>query len=248
MPFRQGFCTLSLNISMGCRTLFQVKSTQPLLLRFYSMFKRKPGNGLTREAVKSLSAAAHASRTIGCPLNTMITVRLCRKRDMPTAQLCKEFLRVRTNYDAYARRHRFPPAYVWTREVHPDGTGEHLHVLGYIPLGKYQSFRKRALSWMPCPTEIFVRKASLKEYLARDGKRHSSLFYIAKQMTPQAVFATNLRRQKGGTILGLRWNCSRNLLPRESKPHKHQEAIATLLKDVLAHIEIPRGSNVESDY
>lgn len=195
------------------------------------MFKRKPNSGLSRQDVGSLSAADHRAKTIGCPLNTLVTVRPLDERNMTMSEIGKDFLRIRNNYDGFARRNEFVPAFIWTREIYPDCTGEHMHLKCHVPKKYFENFRTRAIAWMPNVTELDVRKAGLSEYFAHDGKRHSSLLYIAKQMTPQAAFGSNLRRQKGGIILGQRWNASKNLLPYNApRPDKR------------------RGSNVESDY
>ena len=181
------------------------------------MFKRKPNNGLSRKDVIALSDGNHRANTMRCPLNVLLTARTCRVRALALERLCAEFIRIRNNYDGFARRRGFAPAHVWTRECYPDGTGEHMHMLCHVPAKLFAQFRRLAFAWMPCPKEVSVRKAGIREYQARDGKRHSSLFYIAKQMTPQAVFRTDLRRMKGGTIWGKRWNASRNLLPPKPK-------------------------------
>ena len=212
------------------------------------MYQRKPNHGLSREALKSLSAADHRSKTIGCPLNTMITLRPLDERNLSMPERCKEFLRIRNNYDGFARRTLFEPAFVWTREIFTNCTGEHMHLLCYVPQRRLPHLKLLALAWMPFPSEIDVRRAGVYEYTDGNGKRRSSLLYIAKQMTSQAVFGTNFIRQKGGIILGQRWNCSRNLMPENTSSIKNQNRIAELMKGVLAHIEIPGGSNVESDY
>lgn len=182
------------------------------------MFIRKPKGGLTREDLKALFEADHRAKTLGCPLNTLVTVKACYMKNLTIEALCREFVRIRNNYDAFARRRQFEPAFVWTREIAPNNTGEHMHMKCHVPPRLLRRFATRAQSWLPCPKEIDVEKADLYEYLADDGKRHSSLLYIAKQMTPQAVFRTNLRRKKGGTIMGRRWYASRNLLPEKARP------------------------------
>lgn len=188
------------------------------------MFNRKLNFGLSKQDVCNLSDSNHIAKTIGLPLNTFVTVRTCRQRDMSVSMLSKEHIRIRANYDSFARRHKFTPAYAYTRETNPDGTGEHLHMLCYVPAKLFLDFRCRAFTWMPCPIEIRIKKAALGESTARDGKRHSILLYIAKQMTPQAVYKTNLRRVKGGAILGKRWNASRNILRSKQKGRPNVES------------------------
>ena len=187
------------------------------------MFQRKPVKGLSRRDVIDLSDADHRAKTKGYPLNTLVTVRPCRAHVMAVPQLCSEFARIRNNYDGFARRQHITPAFVWTREIYPDNTGEHMHLKCHVPGKHFKHFRWRAFSWMPCPTEVNVRRAGLYETIARDGKRHSSLLYIAKQMTPQAAFGSNIRRMKGGVILGRRWYASRNLLNAASSPSESQK-------------------------
>jgi hypothetical protein len=182
------------------------------------MYHRKPVKALSHWDVIDLSDADHRAKTLGCPLNTLVTVRPCEEREMPVEQLCSEFARIRNNYDGYARRRRFQPAFVWTREIYTNNTGEHMHMKCHVPKKHLRHFRGRACSWMPYAREVDVRPAKLGETISRNGKRHSMLLYIAKQMTTQASWGFNLSRQKGGTILGRRWYASRNLLNARSNP------------------------------
>jgi hypothetical protein len=113
--------------------------------------------------------------------------------------------------ELYARLHRFPPTFVWAREIHCDHTGEHLHVLMHVPDRLFGDFQQRLVKWFPGPGEMDVRAAHYRVTLTDSGKRKSAISYICKQMTPQAWWGRHLIRVAGGRILGKRGGVSANL-------------------------------------
>ena len=56
---------------------------------------------------------------------------------------------IRNKLGVYARLRGFEPTSIWSREVNPDGTGEHLHVIAHIPRKHLSDFEKTVLGWFP---------------------------------------------------------------------------------------------------
>lgn len=177
------------------------------------MNNRKERKPLSRQEVNDILDGWHRARTIGLPLNAFITVRPDDIDGMTSEAACLEWARIRNLYGEYARRHGFRAAMLWTREIAPDNTGEHIHLLCHVPKRLLASFLALVSGWRSLPGEIDARKADYRQYRARDGKWHSVAHYIVKQMTPQACWRRSLRRQKGGTVFGKRWGCSGILKP-----------------------------------
>lgn len=174
---------------------------------------RKTSTGLSRQEVTDLLDIWHRARTIRLPLNAFITMRPHDIDGMTPDEVCAEWARIRNLYGQYARRHRFTAAMLWTREIAPDNTGEHMHLLCHAPKRLRDAFLVTATNWRPLPGEVDARTADQRQWRARDGKWHSVAHYIVKQMTPQACWKRELRRRKGGTIIGKRWGCSGILTP-----------------------------------
>lgn len=153
----------------------------------------------------------HYARKIGLPLNAFITIRPANTDSLTPPERCKVYLRIKNKYGEFARRHGFAQTYIWTREIAPDGTREHLHLLCHVPCALLPKLLKLASGWMPLPGESDARPASQKVKWTPNGKAVSVITYIVKQMTPQAVFRRSYRRRKGGKILGDRCGFSRNM-------------------------------------
>lgn len=173
------------------------------------MNRRKPRRALSRDDVDEILDAFHHARRIGLPLNVMVTVLFAATDTMTVSERCQGYDRVKNIIGQFARRHGFDTANLWTREVDPDGKGEHIHLFCYVPPALYRRFTLCATTWCSGATEIDVRQTSQTSTLANDGRRHSAPHDIAKQMSPQAAFKRPIRRMKGGIIEGQRGGCSR---------------------------------------
>jgi hypothetical protein len=175
------------------------------------MNRRRKSSALSRADVNAIIDVWHYARTIGLPLNMLVTVKPVAGDVMAAKHLCSLFNRIKNLHGSFARRHTFEPANLWTREIRSDGQGEHMHMLCNVPKPLEGRFQGLAVRWMEDAGECDVRSATYRQVIARDGCWHSIGLYIAKQMTPQAAFARPVRRMKGGVIEGKRWGCSRNL-------------------------------------
>ena len=118
---------------------------------------------------------------------------------------------LRNKLGVYARLRGFEPTFAWSREVNPNGTGEHLHVLMHVPAKHRSDFETTLMGWYPGPAEADVRKADQRTRFTYAGKRHSALGYICKQMTTQAWYGRGLTRKAGGPVLGKRGGTTKNL-------------------------------------
>lgn len=174
------------------------------------MNRRKPRRALSRDDVDSILDAFHHARRIGLPLNVMVTVLFAATDTMTVSERCQGYDRVKTIIGQFARGHGFDTANLWTREIDPDGKGEHIHLLCHVPPALHRRFNACAMTWCTGATEIDVRKTTQTSTLANDGRRHSAPNYIAKQMSPQAAFRRPIRRVKGGITEGQRWGYRRN--------------------------------------
>jgi hypothetical protein len=130
---------------------------------------------------------------------------------MAPAERCRIFAKLRNKLSVYAGLRSFKPAFVWSREVNPDGSGEHLHVLMHVPARWRSDFEATLFGWFPGPAEAHLQKANQQTRLTYGGKRHSALGYICKQMTTQAWYRRGLTRKAGGPLLGKRSGTTKNL-------------------------------------
>jgi hypothetical protein len=110
---------------------------------------RHSTNGLDTDQVKELNSAWHHAATIGLPLNSFVSVRPIDIDDMSPAERCRRFAVIRNKLGVYDRLRGFEPTSIWSREVNPDGTGEHLHVIAHIPRKHLSDFEKTVLGWFP---------------------------------------------------------------------------------------------------
>jgi hypothetical protein len=127
------------------------------------------------------------------------------------AERCRAFASFRNKLGVYARHRRFPPTYAWSREINPDGTGEHMHVLMHVPSKHRPHFDDLVVGWYSGPGEVDVTTANQRTRITHNGKRFSAIGYITKQMTPQAWYKRGLVRKAGGPILGKRGGVTKNL-------------------------------------
>ncbi|MCZ8181652.1 MAG: hypothetical protein O9322_01665 [Beijerinckiaceae bacterium] len=175
------------------------------------MRTRKPSKALTHLDVSFLFDAWHRARHMGLPLNILITARPDGVDRLAINERCRIFLRIKKNYTEFARRHGFPPTFLWTREISTTGTGEHLHLLCHAPSPLVARLMACAERWLPGPCEMDARRASQAMRRHPRGKLRSAITYIVKQMTSQAAFRRPYSRRPGGTIHGDRCGASHNL-------------------------------------
>jgi hypothetical protein len=173
--------------------------------------RRRETKGLNTDQVKELNRAWHHAARIGRPLNALISVRPIEIDAMMPAERCRAFAAFRNKLGIYARHRRFPPTYAWFREINPDGTGEHMHVLMHVPPKHRSHFDDLVVGWHPGPGEVDVITANQRTRFTHNGKRLSAIGYISKQMTPQAWYKRGLVRKAGGPILGKRGGVTKNL-------------------------------------
>jgi hypothetical protein len=175
----------------------------------FQMRRRRYTKGLDSKQVTDLTHGWRHAARIACPLNVMVTIRPFEQYD--SAANCKLAASIRNKLGVYARQHRFPFVAAWTRECHRDGTGEHLHVLMYVPRKHFADLVETVVGWYPEPGAADVRQAHQRVYVTETGKHMSAIGYIAKQMTPQAWYRRGLIRKGGGPILGKRGGVTRNI-------------------------------------
>jgi hypothetical protein len=174
---------------------------------------RRTTNGLKPKQVTELEAGWHHARRIGRPLNAFITIRPTGIHD--PADFCGLWRSIKNKLGTYARQHGFPFMAAWSRECHPDGSGEHFHVLMHVPKKHFDKLSTRVISWFPEPGVVDVEPANQRVTISDRGIRGSVIAYISKQMTPQAWYKRGLTRQKGGSILGKRGGVTINIGPAE---------------------------------
>src|ERR687897_3014766 len=122
--------------------------------------RRRVTKGLNTNQVKELNGAWHHATRIGRPLNVLISVRPLDIDAMPPAERCRAFASFRNKLGVYARHRRFPPTYAWSREINPDGTGEHMHVLMHVPSKHRPHFDDLVVGWYSGPGEVDVTTAN----------------------------------------------------------------------------------------
>jgi hypothetical protein len=175
------------------------------------MHRRQYTKGLDTKQVKELTRGWEHAARIGLPLNAFVTIRPFEEYD--PAKMCTVAAGIRNKLGVYARQHGFPFVAAWTRESNPDGSGEHFHVLMYVPPRYFADLQEKVLGWHPEPGAADVRRAHQKVTIGTNGNRMSLIGYIAKQMTPQAWYKRGLNRKAGGAILGKRGGVTRNIGP-----------------------------------
>jgi hypothetical protein len=147
---------------------------------------RRESSGLDGKRVNELTNGWFHARRLGLSLNVFVSFRPIAGDGLAPVERCKLFARVRNKLGVYARLRRFPPTFVWAREIHCDHTGEHLHVLMHVPDRLFGDFQQRLAKWFPGLGEMDARAANYRVTLTDSGKRKSAISYICKQMTPQA--------------------------------------------------------------
>jgi hypothetical protein len=172
---------------------------------------RRQTKGLNTDQVKELFEGWHHAARIDLPLNVMISVRPINVAEMTLADRCRAFAGLRNKLGVYSRLRGFEPTFVWSREANRHGTGEHLHVLMHLPAKHRSDFEATLIGWYPGPAEADARKADQRTRFTWNGKRHSAIGYICKQMTTQAWYGRGLSRKPGGLVLGKRGGTTKNL-------------------------------------
>ncbi|MBV9393513.1 MAG: hypothetical protein JOZ84_03790 [Methylobacteriaceae bacterium] len=172
---------------------------------------RRQSKGLNTDQVKELDYGWRHAAIIGRPLNLMISTRPIDVDELALVERCQLFAAVRNKLGVYARLRGFEPTFVWSREVNPDGTGEHMHVLMHVPSKYRAEFEQTVLGWLPGAAEIDVIRANQKTRFTWNGRRLSAVGYISKQMTPQAWYRRGLLRKPGGAVLGKTGGITKNL-------------------------------------
>jgi hypothetical protein len=175
------------------------------------MNSRKTTKGLNKDQIKDLREAWYHARRLNLPLNLFVTFRPINIDAMTESERCEHFATLRNKLGVYARQHNFRPTFVWTREIDPDGRGEHMHVLIHVPTRRSRHFEDRVTGWLPEPGAVDVRAAHYETQFTAFGKRSDVISYISKQMTPQAWYKGDLTRKPGGPVLGKRGGVSANL-------------------------------------
>ena len=201
--------------------------------------RQRETKGLDTNEVKSLNAAWHHAATIGYPLNVLITLRPLDIDEISPRGRCQLFAEFRNKLGVYARGRNFPPTFVWSREIHPEGTGEHIHVLMHVPRRHRSHFEKTVIGWFPGPGEMDVTPAHQRTRISWNGKFLSAIGYISKQMTPQAWYKRGLIRKAGGSILGKRSGTTKNLDWRARSAFREERS--TLFHSFQAAAEAPRS-------
>jgi hypothetical protein len=186
------------------------------------MHVRRLVKALTGDDVRAMDHLWHFSAKVGLPLNAFVTVKIPGFDSWTPQEKAAANRRMLDNMGQFARREGFSIVYIWVREVGADGSGEHLHILSHIPKQLFRKFRQLADDWLP-GNEIRVSPATYRISKADDGKLHSILHYMAKQMDSRANFRTAWRRVRGGTIFGARWGCSQSLKSEKARVLKARE-------------------------
>jgi len=171
---------------------------------------RKLNGPLTHRQVGDILHLWHEARKAGVPFTLHITQRPPDTGGFDPAQWMEMLHATINAYCTYARRHKFPACYLWVREIAPDQTGEHFHLLVHVPSRVIRSFRARAEARRSFP-EIKVTPTDERLRGLPDGRAYSSAMYLAKQMTPQARYKFQIPCEKGGKVWGARMGMSRNV-------------------------------------
>lgn len=171
---------------------------------------RKLNGPLTHHQVGDILNLWHDARKAGFPLTAHITQRPPEIDSFDPSQRMEMLQATINAYCTFARRDKFLACYLWVREIAPDQTGEHFHLLVHVPLRVCRSFQERAEARRRFP-EIKVTPSFERAKGLRDGRTYHSAMYIAKQMTPQARYRFEIPREKGGKVWGARMGMSRNL-------------------------------------
>jgi hypothetical protein len=182
------------------------------------MNRRKATKGLTHKQVPTMTSGWHHAWRIGRPLNQLVTFRPMNIDGLSESDRGTLFAKLRNKLAGYARKQGVPATYVWSREVGPDGAGEHMHVLIHIPVRLHGHFAATVLKWLPERSEggdymttVDVRPANQRTQFTEGGKRLNAIGYLCKQMTPQAAYRRRMNRRAGGAILGKRGGVTANI-------------------------------------
>jgi hypothetical protein len=187
--------------------------------------RRKSTKALTHKQVPTLIHGWQHAWRIGRPLNQLVTFRPMDIDKLSEIDRCKLFEKLRNKIAGYARKRGIPPTFAWSREVAPDGVGEHLHVLVHLPAGLHGHFAQTVWKWLPersaggdYMTTVDVRPANQRTRFTELGKRYNAIGYLCKQMSPKAGgsmvgdrWKRHMNRVRGGAILGKRGDVTKNI-------------------------------------
>lgn len=205
--YQVDFQSLVSDLRLNCPAILR-----PSLYNGYGRLnKRKHNKALTHHDIKAIAYLWQWARLNKLALNVRIDVRPRNVDDMTVQERIARFQRILKNYAAFARRRRFTPAYLHTRESLVGDVSEHLHIACHVPARYCASFIRCVFNWCEGPDEISARPCTNRTTWLKTGKCKSALGYMIKNMTPQAAYGRPYIRTKGGGLWGKRWGCSHNL-------------------------------------
>lgn len=175
------------------------------------MNNRKSTNAISVHDLRAIIASDAKATAIRLPLNVLISFHPRNTREMALKERLAEFKRITNCYCQFGRQNGFARAWLSVREVALDTMAEHLHLLCHVPNKRRAKLIANAKGWGREPDACHAREASTKGYWSDAGYWFSDLFYICKQMSPQAVFRRPYCRIGGAPIEGARWGASRNI-------------------------------------
>lgn len=173
------------------------------------MNRRKSTNFLSNADFKAILATDAKATAIGLPFNVLIS--FYPRNAMGLEDWLAECKRIRNCYCQFGRQNGFQRAWLYVREVALETMAEHMHLLFHVPKKHRATLIANAKGWRREPDACHACVASTKGYWSRRGYWFSTLLYVCKQMSPQAVFGRPYRRIGGAPIDGARWGASRNI-------------------------------------
>lgn len=172
------------------------------------MNRLKQTKGLSSKQLATLNEANHRAKARRTPLNTFATFRPSPDRNLDASGYAKSFAAIRNKLGVELRRKGVEPAFVWTIEANPDGTGAHMHVLLHVPEKHKEAVGKVIYRWLPEATGVDVR----------DVYSGDAINYLCKQLDHHASWARGLR-YKPGLYAGKRCGVSKSLMIYPIKRH-----------------------------
>lgn len=139
---------------------------------------RRTSEGLTKDQISELHAAAHRATRIRRPLTVFATFNPALARGLTPTETTDVFDAIKNKLGVTARRLGFDPAFVWVIEVSPLSEAEphvlctHMHALVHVPFRQIDKFEKIAQRWLPYNNEVKIKPITDLPGL---------LFYLSKQ-------------------------------------------------------------------
>ncbi|WP_210253383.1 hypothetical protein [Microvirga arsenatis] len=159
-------------------------------------------------------AAAHANR-IDRPLNLFISITPTEMDAMPAEERSRYWQMLICAIGQPLRNAGLPATHLWAREscrLLNDGRGEHLHLLIHVP---NRALRRKIEAYLTNrfrqAGEVDMRPASTAAKRTANGRYHSVVTYVLKNMGSNVARGTSLSYKLGGPILGKRCGCSRDI-------------------------------------